>query len=347
MIDSYYTSKELASRLINYVQKKDVKSIADFCVGDGDLLKAALNRWSKAKYTGLDISKEAITSVKKNYTRWNLSTCNFLSDKSRKRCIPLVKNKNGFDLILLNPPFSTKGGEVHKVFFNNEYILVSRAMAFLVEAIKYLSPTGCLYAILPISVAYSKKDEKIWKLLTDNYNLSVLETPTKKHFKGCSPNIVLISIKDSIKSRISISFKSLSSFDAKNISVFRGKVSMHNIGKNKTGQKYLIHTTNLQNNRIQDLEIKLDNNLSEISGPAILIPRVGQPNINKICIIKKEESYILSDCILAIKTKTLTESIFLKKLFVENWDYISNLYKGTGARYITIEKLEKYLGIKK
>jgi hypothetical protein len=56
---------------------------------------------------------------------------------------------------------------------------------------------------------------------------------------------------------------------------------------------------------------------------------------------------VLSDCVLGIKTKTLKDAKAVKSCLIENWNDMNDLYKGTGARYITIERLSDFLGIKK
>jgi hypothetical protein len=96
-----------------------------------------------------------------------------------------------------------------------------------------------------------------------------------------------------------------------------------------------------------NLNVKIQNNLSELKGPAVLIPRVGNPNPNKVCAIPEDATYILSYCVLAIKTKTMAGAKEIKSALLENWYYVNELYKGTGARYITIERLSEFLGMKK
>jgi type I restriction-modification system DNA methylase subunit len=39
--DSHYTPKKLADYLVSRIKKNNVKTVADFCVGEGELLKAA------------------------------------------------------------------------------------------------------------------------------------------------------------------------------------------------------------------------------------------------------------------------------------------------------------------
>ena len=57
--DSYYTPESLAEKLLSYVQGTPT-TVADFCVGDGGLLTAAVNRFPNISCYGIDISHEAI-----------------------------------------------------------------------------------------------------------------------------------------------------------------------------------------------------------------------------------------------------------------------------------------------
>jgi hypothetical protein len=70
---------------------------------------------------------------------------------------------------------------------------------------------------------------------------------------------------------------------------------MHEIKEIDKTSIDLIHSTNIRDNRIINLKHKVDPTRSRIEGPALLIHRVGQPNINKLCVINENEVYALSD----------------------------------------------------
>ncbi len=345
MKDSYYTPPKLASRLIKFIGKKEIKNVADFCLGDGELLRAAVGKWPKIKCYGTDISERAISSVKKTHKNWTLSKCDFLNAKSRQKTKIFSKINPHFDLILLNPPFSCIGGLRHTVELDGMVYQVSTAMAFLVESIKYLSKDGSLYAILPNSVAYSQKDRAIWNILVEKYKLAILEESNKKHFEGCSPNVILISINANTLSNKSKHQNKLDT-NLVGITIFRGKIGMHKVPKKSTTGSLLIHSTNIWDNQIKNLEYRMRNKLSQVVGPAVLIPRVGLPNSHKICVLKGKARFVLSDCVIAIKTQSQQDSDNLKNQLVKNWEDFNELYKGTGARYITVERLKNYLGLK-
>ncbi|MES2276782.1 MAG: methyltransferase [Bacteroidota bacterium] len=340
--DSFYTPKILADKLVSFSKKRHFNSVADFCVGDGELLRSAKLKWPEIKCFGSDISEDAIKATGEVHPDWALSQMDFLDDNSRYKS-KILNTQPLYELILLNPPFSCIGGTIHTVEFDGEQFPASTAMKFLVTALKYLEKTGALYAILPTSIAYSQKDSKLWNALEKKLNLSILEEPKRKYFKDCAPNVILVSLNDfSQESK----YKNITriSLDFEDVSVFRGKVSM-NLISNPAGTKFLIHSTNIRNNELVNLSIKLDKKLSEITGPAILMPRVGKPKPSKMCIIYSNETYVLSDCIIAIKFKNIKETKLLYRYILNNWELIEDMFKGTGARYITLDKINQFLNL--
>jgi len=340
--DSFYTPKILADKLIGYVNKLEIKEVVDFCVGDGELLRAAESRWPGVKCFGTDISDIAVHTTISKHHKWKLSTLDFL-DRSAKKKDKIFKTNKKFQLVLLNPPFSCFGAETNEIYLGEEKFLASTAMTFLTEALTHLKADGCLYAILPSSVAYAQKDEKLWNALEKQYNLCILEESSVRYFKGCSPRIILVSLNDFQQNSKYRNIPRIS-LDLNKVSVFRGKISMNLIPK-EIGDYFMIHSTNIRNHRLTGLSIKPKNHLAEVTGPAILIPRVGNPNSTKICLIEKSETYVLSDCVMAIKFEDIREAKILFRYLQDNWQMVADLYTGTGARYITVEKLKQFLNL--
>ena len=125
-------------------------------------------------------------------------------------------------------------------------------------------------------------------------------------------------------------------------SIIRGQLSMNEIVEDSTSTKLLIHSTNLRNNQIVDVSFKVKTNNQLICGPGVVIHRVGNPKPTKICTLKKSEKYVLSDCLIFIKTVTQLDANELKKHIILNWSSFEKLYKGTGAKYITLNRLRDY-----
>lgn len=340
MKDSFYTSTYLAEILVNYIDETEINNVVDFCVGGGELLRSAQSKWKDVEIYGTDISNNAIMLLQEKHPDWKVEYCDFIDENSRIGC-KILEDKR-FDLILLNPPFTCKGSTIHKVKFDGVDYNVSTAMLFLLESIRYLTSNGIIYAILPISVAYSQKDSKIWTVLEQKYNLTILEERDKQYFKDCyPPNIIIVSLNDFRFKKIK-DFRKPIELCVKVEAIIRGQLSMNEIIEDSTSTKFLIHSTNLKNNQIVDVSFKVKTNNQLIYGPGVVIHRVGNPKPTKICTIKKTEKYVLSDCLIFIKTATLADANEVKKHIILNWNSFEKLYKGTGAKYITLKRLQHY-----
>lgn len=81
-LDSYYTPPSLADKLVGFVASSHVSRVVDFCVGDGDLLKAVAKRYSNVELYGTDISDDALTKLSKDCPNWHLAKCDFRKDDS-------------------------------------------------------------------------------------------------------------------------------------------------------------------------------------------------------------------------------------------------------------------------
>ena len=338
--DSYYTPSSLADKLINFIKPTQIERAVDFCVGDGNLLKAVAKRYKNVQLYGTDISGDALNKLSKDCPNWILWQCDFKKDESVGH-VPFLENAL-FDLIVLNPPFTCKGSVAENLEFEGEVFRVSTAMFFLMRSLKYIAPNGGLYAILPISCVYSIKDRKAWNYLKEHYNACILEESNKVSFTSkCAPNIVLVyvghyKVKGIIKT---------ASFDFSSLmvtSIVRGSIRMQNLKfSNSRNSVPLIHTTNLKKGKFIGLEnILVQRNLL-VRGSGVVIPRVCNPSPDKIVMLDEDTTYILSDCVIAIMTKNSDNARNIQECIIKNWDDFVMVYKGTGAQYTTIERLKR------
>ena len=345
-LDSYYTPSSLADKLISFIKPNKVTRAVDFCVGDGKLLKAVAKRYKHTLLYGTDISSEALEKLSNDCPNWYLGQCDFKIDESVNN-VPFVK-EGLFDLIVLNPPFTCKGSIVEYIVFEGETYRVSTAMLFLMRTLKYMAPSGGLYAILPISCVYSIKDRKAWEYLKKHYNACVLEEPNKVSFTSkCAPNIVLVYVGNyKVKG-----LKQVDTFDFTSLpvkSIIRGCIRMQNLQlSNSKDAVPLIHTTNLRKGELVGLVNILPGHNVLVKGNGVVIPRVCNPSPDKIVLLNENTTYALSDCVIVIITEDIVNARKVKNSIVENWDDFVIIYKGTGAQYTTLERLEKLFGIVK
>lgn len=342
--DSFYTPQHLAKRLASFITERNIKTAIDFCIGNGDLLKAVQNRFDNIDFYGTDISQDIIKKISCENTSWTLGVCDFRSDESVAK-VTFLK-KGCFDLIMFNPPFTCKGSIIEKILFEGTEYKVSTAMMFVMRAIKYLSPKGGMYAILPISCVYSQKDRKAWNYLQANYNACVLEEPERVYFcNRCSPNIVLVYIGNQSKGhpyKKDVTMFSNITID----NVVRGSLRMQNLTySNSKKALRLIHTTNIQKGKLVNLKRVLSGNQLVIDGFGVVIPRVCNPSPQKIALLDGRYSYVLSDCVMVLRTSTEKDAKQVYTHILNNWPSFANIYKGTGAQYTTIERVKTLFGI--
>lgn len=343
MIDPFYTPTPLATKLADYVDVDHVKRIADFCIGDGELIRAARDKYPDAICYGVDICNDVIANLKEKHSDWKLAVCDFEDDESVNK-VDFIRDIL-FDLIMMNPPFTCKGSIVETIEFEGQVFKVSTAMKFVMRALEHLSTEGGLYAILPISCVYSDKDKKAWDYLQQSHYACVLEEPERVYFsKKCSPCIVLVyvgnrDIRRKCQSNIN-PFLDLPIED-----VVRGAIRMQGLKVSKSkNAKRLIHTTNMQNGKLVKVN-KILTSYNAISGFGVVIPRVCNPNRSKIVVLDNQDEYVLSDCVALLKTRTSEEAIVVKERILEHWPAFEQLYKGTGARYTTVQRLKTAFGV--
>ena len=342
-IDSYYTPAYIADRLVKFVGKRQVRNTIDFCVGDGNLLKAAARQLDGIELYGTDISYEALQNLAVDCPDFLLSYCDFRDDES-VASVRFLRNHQ-FDLILLNPPFTCKGSIIEHVNLGGQDLKVSTAMLFLMRALRFLSDNGGLYAIMPISIIYSEKDKQAWDYLKKYYHACVLEEPSRVYFsKKCSPNVALVYVGK--YEQKGVEFNVLTNFKHLAIqSVTRGSIRMNDIVYSKKRSAVpLIHTTNLQDGTLVNLK-KIVLEQEGISGFGVIIPRVCNPNKNKIVILADARQYALSDCVMFLETPTLEDAVEVRNYILTNWENFKMIYKGTGAQYTTLKRVKTIFGL--
>jgi len=350
-MDKFYTPNHVASNMVKQVKnkKRDI-IIADFAAGRGELLRIAEIKWPKSKLIATDINVSSIRFLQKQHPNWAIGRCDFLSDKSRRKCRPLVKFNNKINLILLNPPFSNKGGKLYQTSFKDLEIRSSQAMAFLLTSINFLDNGGELVAILPSGSFSSERDRMAWSLLDRYTSYKIINTYNHNTFDNCYPTTHLIYFR-LLKNEKHFSKEKKLFPQSKpktngkyEIRVQRGRFSMYKYKSvaMKRGVT-LIHSTNLQNQEVINLDKKIRVDKNIIISPTILIPRVGKPTKHKVVHYNNRVPIILSDCVFAVSCRNKKNLIKIEKYILSNWNKLSKLYSGTCAPFLTQNNLELFL----
>jgi hypothetical protein len=162
-------------------------------------------------------------------------------------------------------------------------------------------------------------------------------------FKGIAASTTIVILRHHLGPALSaiVSPKLCSDLE-----IFRGKLQMHTVNKwAATNGHPLVHTSNLLKNQVNFIGCHIVEFQHVLHGPAILLPRVGSITQQKIAFLPKNFSVVLSDCVLAIKSRTNIDIELLGQAILEEWEVFRTAYGGTGAPYTTLERINEILSV--
>jgi len=345
-MDRFYTPRMVAEELVSPILKTQFDYLVDFAAGRGALLTAAATRWPAAHVVANDPDPRASSFLDRRYPHWTVLRADFLEmpDHRLRTVIRRVSTKR--TLLLLNPPFSCRGAERHVINTAGRTIGCSLALAFLLRAAPAATNSGSEIAcLLPSGCLGAKKDAPAWEHLRQSFDVQVVRAYERFTFDGCHPRTTAVRL-------VPTGYKNPEEEDADRTAaaaqptgseLVRGWVQMHSKDLRIGAQCLrLVHTTEMQKGKLLASDDWVWTSRA-FSGPAVLVPRVGQPRPDKLVICSPGEPVALSDCVIAIKTATLLASRNLRNRILRRWGELDRCYTGTGARYITIEKLASFL----
>ncbi|MDT9601075.1 N-6 DNA methylase [Sphingosinicella rhizophila] len=335
-MDAIYTPPDLAKFLAEASTLASPRSVADFAAGDGALLRAAAARWPGAKLFGSDIDEQAVASIEALLPGCDTMLVDFLADASNRLLADRL-----FDLILLNPPFSGRGNRRYSAEIEGVDHKASKALAFAARALAYLAPGGEIIAILPASTLTSERDAALRKAMRAWGHVEQIGDVWRTAFKSHAVAVTVLRITRAKPKRKTISKPTLISLRPFAVEMTRGSLSVHEHVTTDTGPRF-IHTTDLQRNCLLPSDRRASSAHRTISGPAVLIPRVGRPSSDKVVLLASGEA-VLSDCVIALQTIPVGSEQALADLLVENWESLKTAYGGSCASYTTLKRLTKAL----
>ncbi len=342
MLDSFYTPKDAAQKLVSGLGFAP-KIVGDFCAGGGELLRACEALFPKVQCIAIDKSRRAVKNIRAKHKGWRTFLADFLNDKDLARA---GLAKSSCDLVVLNPPFTCRGNR-YKIEFDGQVFSGGKALLFLTRAMSYVRKGGVLRAILPSGTISSERDALLVRYLKRVYRFRTYWRSSQISFGGKMPNVVFVDMQKPMMQQIVKSVPpkkfvppSYLSRGCLNV-VDAGTVRCH--GQRDDALRY-VHTTDLRNGKICDAEFYVPKASHRIvSGPGVLLPRVGMPNRNKVCFMPSGCHFILSDCVIAIQCGSMRSAMQLKQAILRRWDSYRQIYVGTGARYTTMKRLSAFL----
>jgi tRNA1(Val) A37 N6-methylase TrmN6 len=342
--DIHYTPPEVARQLVSFVADLRPSIVADLAVGKGDLLFEAERLWPRAKYLATDVDESAIRWLRRVRTAWNVGKCDIRSYQSRQASRVLKEAEGSVSLLLLNPPFTCRGGTRFEVPTPEGTLYASTAVSFMMIAASYLDPNGTAVSVLPSGCLHSLRDAAAWDHIRTKYSVSVLSRQGRGTFADSAASIVIVRL-----SPLQVPFAGIDSATAPqrshagiSVRIIRGSCPMYLEARSRTGPT-LVHSTDLLGGRVH-LNGRRGSGVHRcVQGPAVLIPRVGAITQEKVAVLDAGPSIMLSDCVIALKTESHLLAHDLKQQVVDNLPLIRAFYVGTGAPFITLERLSKAL----
>ena len=330
--------------------------MADFAAGDGALLRAILKHRRIRLVCATDIDRRVLDRLATTTSApiWLTGKCDFLSARSRAAS-PIIQTIGGrLDLALLNPPFSCRGSHRVTARLGHTLVKCSVALAFVVLAVEQLRDGGEVIALLPRGTLTNEKDVGAWRHLRSVTECAVIEEFSRTAFRNCFPETVLVRFRRKGPANdaqqlgvhsIAANTTLLHEGAKPNIWLFRGRVRVSDAAAHNRAfaQVPFVHTTALRHGQVDLQERRTDARLPTVSGPAVLIPRVGMPAAHKLAILLTRKQVVLSECVLALKCSDAERAILLRAHLLRQWDNLAKCYGGTCAPFLTVARLHYFL----
>ena len=105
----------------------------------------------------------------------------------------------------------------------------------------------------------------------------------------------------------------------------------------------LVHYTDLRDGRVELAGRPGFGSYRCVTGPAILLPRVGKITPTKVASLSPGLEIMLSDCVMALKPERHELVAALRQKLIANFAELRQQYTGTGAPFITLGRLKRAL----
>lgn len=342
--DIHYTPPAVARALVHSARDLHPRLIADLAAGNGDLLLQAERLWPTASFVATDIDSRAIRRLTRLRPSWAIGRCDLRNPRSRSSSPVLTRIPQAACLLLLNPPFTCRGGTRFPVTTPDGPMYASTAMSFLLLATAYLAPHGHIVSLLPLNCLHSSKDAHARNYLYSKYRLTVLDTYAMGTFPRSAASTVLARLSPPAPATTHPIPPTSPPRPQPllHVSIIRGSCPLHRPKPDKPAPP-LVHYTDLRNGAVILNGRCGFGAFRCVTAPALLLPRVGQITPGKIAVLQSPHSVMLSDCLIALKTTSPHHTPLLRARLVQNFSKLRNQYIGTGAPFITLTRLKTVL----
>ena len=346
-MDRHYTPVGMAQTIVDALDIEEPMVVADFAAGEGALLAAARERWPSSHLIASDIQPTAVEGLRSRFAAIEADVADFLSKDARTASAVLRAAVGRVCLVVLNPPFSCRGGARVSVELDGQRLTCSRAMAFLINSIPFITPVGRTVALLPASCLTSEKDAAAIEALSHIFSLERIGRAQPYDFLNCSVHVSFIILRRRTEAPGSAGSRGLRPWRVSSgpgstslrAALSRGSIPMHTFEQLKSANGLpFVHTTDLRDGLVTARRSVVTTR-SIANGPVILMPRVGMPTVSKLCLIETPGPVAISDCIIALNPERSSEARLLFEHIKVHWSTVEQYYGGSCARYITLKRL--------
>lgn len=352
--DAFYTPSHLAKRLLNlYPAGYEPTSIADLAAGQGALIEEAASRFPNATQQLNDIDDRSCKILSQKFPHARVDRIDIENEASKNQP-SYFQALTSVDLMLANPPFSGRGGGgILATRYAGTIFRASRALAFVTSTLSAVSRTGMMLAILPAGCFTNERDQPLLNQISLDWKVDRFAVSGRTIFQGKSVNIILTRWTRRehryIPHATYLASKPKHSQPSKNFVITRGHIPMYNRLKETiaTELQPVVHTTDFfdfaRSHKIPNRLISRNWIRNFVSGPALLIPRVGLPIRDRLPTVDADDHILLSDCVLAIRMDDPMNIDNLQQFFLENWPDFTSLFSGTGAKFTTKKRITGFV----
>jgi len=347
-LDYYATPPELVEVMLDAAGPGPFGSLLDPAAGDGRLLRAARDRWSEAAVCAIDIDPSRARQIARGNPSWEVRQADFLG--GGQEATERSEGPTRSNLVLLNPPFSGRGGSTTTVGSGSDRVQCSRAMAFLLQATRSVGELGVVVAVLPAGALTNQRDRLGHAALAQTGSLDVVTTNPSRAFKGAVTRTVIVrwerKAERSPWSHV-VPDRSRPA-EVPSARITRGALPVH-IAKDRfdlspAGTLPFIHTTSIApTGQITPLgRMRPRSRERIVAEPSVLLPRVGRPAHRKLSIYMGEPA-VISDCLYALTPPPTTTPAQLREAVRRVWPRLEASYGGSCAPFLRMDDLQRVL----
>lgn len=344
--DAHFTPDWLASVLVSHVTTRDVRAVLDLAAGNGALLAMARRRWPQAKLIGFDKHAPSVTQLERQFGRAIAAVrANSIARCGADALKRLEANKRRPDLVLLNPPFSIRGGSTFRVCAQSAGTLpASLAGAFFAIACQAVRVGGSVCAVMPRSFVRSEKDRALRKWLLTFGAMDVLDIVRPRAFSGVVANTIIVRFRR-LRKGGAPTLRGVTSQISKDRSILRGNVRVAEVTASDGLLARWIHTTHLRDGTAAHAIARVPTRARRFRGPCVLLPRVGNSPASKVVAYTSSLEFVASDCIIVVDCRTRSAAIALAAAIRAHWINGGDTeLEGTGAKYLTLSQAQQLVG---